>query len=81
MTSPAAHWPSVRARRIGTHGHEVVGATYLNAVTSIVEKRDVGSYQLIAEFLQNVFEAGFVEINLRRSAYEHESKFPQRVGH
>jgi hypothetical protein len=69
------------AGRIGVHRHQVIGAVHLDAVTGVIEQRDVGSHQLIAEFLQDAVEGGLVEIDLCAVADQREAEAAQRFRH
>ncbi|MDB5604606.1 MAG: hypothetical protein JWP25_1506 [Bradyrhizobium sp.] len=48
--------------------HQIVEAVGLDAVAGIVEQRDVGADQFGAELLQDVVEAGLVEVKLGAAA-------------
>ncbi len=69
------------ARRVGVDRHQIVGAVYLHTVTGVVEKRDIGSLNLLAETLYDLVQRRLVEVELRAATDQREAKFGECFGH
>ena len=62
------------ARRVGVDRHQIIRAAHLDAVTGVIEQRDIRSLDLLAEILDGVVDCGLVEIELRAAADQREAE-------
>jgi hypothetical protein len=67
--------------RMGVDRDQIVEAVRLHAMAGIIEQRDVGAGQLMAELLQGAVEAGFVEVKLGAAADHEKAERQQRIRH
>ena len=57
----------IERAQLGADGHEVVAASELEAVSGIIEERNVGARQLQGEFLDRALHRGEIEIEFERN--------------
>lgn len=65
---------------IGGNRHEIIRSANLNAVSGIIEQRDVSAGQRVAEGLDRLVKAGLVEVELDAIADQREACVSQRLG-
>jgi hypothetical protein len=69
------------ARRIGVDGDEIVGAGHLHPMPGVIEQRDVGTLNLLAERLYGTVERRLFEVELGAAANQREAERAKRFGH